>query len=379
MIREIAAIVRKDLKQAKRDPRFMAPSLIIPFVFLLVYVVMWNSVGGGESFTCGLVVQDTSPQADDMADIIENMVSTTNHTWFKIERYDLTTASQLYQDTQLISYILIPAGFGANISSGQRAKLVIFINNANDDVVKNYVHRIETAVFLYNQGAVYPDFNQSGARIILDESFSLQTTPSNVSYMAAVGILLSLMTCSIAGQALLTATEFETGAIQDTLNSPVSRVALVIGRTIAAIPRSFAVLLITIPVICLSLSVFPTGNLLVLTGILLLTVLAMVPIGELIGMKTKKREQALLASVLITVMAFLGGGGIAPIGLIPASLRAILELIPMTYSFSLWTRVFFLDTVLGLLKGSLFLIATWIVMSAAVESQFPKGDAGMET
>jgi ABC-2 type transport system permease protein len=366
MMREIAAIVRKDLRQAKRDPRFMAPSLIIPFVFLLVYVVMWNSVGGGESFTCGLVVRDTSPQADDMANIIENMVSTTNHTWFKIERYDLATASQLYQDTQLISYILIPAGFGANISSGQRAKVVIFINNANDDVVKNYVHRIETAVFLYNQGAVYPDFNQSGARIILDESFSLQATPSNVSYMAAVGILLSLMTCSIAGQALLTATEFETGAIQDTLNSPVSRVALVIGRTIAAIPRSFAVLLITIPVICLSLSVFPIGNLLVLTGILLLTVLAMVPIGELIGMKTKKREQALLASVLITVMAFLGGGGIAPIGLIPASLRTILELIPMTYSFSLWTRVFFLDTVLGLWKGSLFLIATWIVMSAAV-------------
>lgn len=366
MLREIAAIVKKDLKQAKRDPKFLGPSLIIPFVFLLVYTIMWTSVGGGESFACGLVVEDISPEANDLADILENMVSTTNHTWFSIERFDLETADELYRNTDLIAYILIPEGFGDNLTNGQNTTIVMFINNVNDDVVKNYVHRIEAAVLLFNQGAVHPDFDQSDAPISLEESFSLVATPSNLEYMAAVAILLSLIACSLASQAMLTATEFETGALQDTLNSPTPRLALVLGRTIAAIPRSFSALLISAPVICFSMNVFPVGNVVILFGILLLTILALVPIGELIGMKIRNREQALLAAILLTVAGFIMGGGMAPIGLSPASIQLIIEILPTTHSLILWPRVFFSDTVLGLTISTLYLLGTWIVMSAVV-------------
>ncbi|MHA2265500.1 MAG: ABC transporter permease [Candidatus Thorarchaeota archaeon] len=366
MLREIAAIVKKDLKQAKRDPKFLGPSLIIPFVFLLVYTIMWTSVGGGESFACGLVIEDVSPEANDLADILENMVSTTNHTWFSIERFDLETADELYRNTDLIAYILIPEGFGNNLTNGQNATIVMFINNVNDDVVKNYVHRIEAAVLLFNQGAVHPDFDQSDAPISLEESFSLAATPSNIEYMAAVAILLSLIACSLASQAMLTATEFETGALQDTLNSPTPRLALVLGRTIAAIPRSFSALLISAPVICFSMNVFPVGNIVILFGILLLTILALVPIGELIGMKIRNREQALLAAVLLTVAGFIMGGGMAPIGLSPALIQLIMELLPTTHSLILWPRVFFSDTILGLTFSTMYLLGTWIVMSAVV-------------
>lgn len=366
MLREIAAIVKKDLKQAKRDPKFLGPSLIIPFVFLLVYTIMWTSVGGGESFACGLVVEDLSPEANDMADILENMMSTTNHTWFSIERYDLETADDLYRTGELIAYIVIPEGFGDNITSGQNTTAVMFINNVNDDVVKNYVHRFEAAVLLFNQGAVYPGFDQSDARIAMEESFSLTATPSNLKYMAAVAIILSLIACSLASQAMLTATEFETGALQDTLNSPTPRLALVLGRTIAAIPRSLSALLISAPVICLSMNVFPVGNPFILFGILLLTILSLVPIGELIGMKIRNREQSLLAAVLLTVTGFILGGGMAPIGLSPLSIRMIVSVLPITHSLGLWPRVFFLDTMLGLTNSILYLIGTWIVMSALV-------------
>ncbi|MFX1559939.1 MAG: ABC transporter permease [Promethearchaeota archaeon] len=366
MLREIAAIVKKDLKQAKRDPKFLGPSLIIPFVFLLVYTIMWTSVGGGESFACGLVVEDISPEANDMADILENMVSTTNHTWFSIEHYDLETAEELFRNGELIAYILIPEGFGDNITSGQNATAVMFINNVNDDVVKNYVHRFEAAVLLFNQGAVYPDFDQTTAPIAIDESLSLTATPSNQEYMAAVAILLSLIACSLASQAMLTASEFETGALQDTLNSPIPRLALVLGRTIAAIPRSFSALLISAPVICVSMNVFPIGNLLILLGILLLTILALVPIGELIGMKIRNREQALLAAVLLTVTGFILGGGMAPIGLSPFGIRIIMLILPTTHSLALWSRVFFLDTMLGLTTSALYLLGTWVVLSAVV-------------
>ncbi|MFW9968431.1 MAG: ABC transporter permease [Candidatus Thorarchaeota archaeon] len=363
MLREILAVARKDLKQAKRDPRFIAPSLIVPFILALVYTIMWTQVGGGESFVCGLVVEDQSSQADEMADILENMVSTTNFTWFKMTRYDSESASQLFQRGDLIAYILIPEGFGANVTSGLKSTLTIYIANLNDDVVKNYVHRIEAGILLYNQRAAYPDFNQSDARIALEETLNLQVTPSNVSYMYAVGIILSMIVCSVAGQAMATAADFETQAIYDTMNSPASRLAIVIGHTAAAIPRSIVVLTITIPALLLGTGTLPAGNLAVLGLILLLTILALVPVGELIGIRTKQREQAILFSVLFAVVGFLAGGGLAPIGLMPAEMRAIVLLLPTTHSIAMWTRVFFQDTMLGLLSGVVFLLAVWIVLS----------------
>jgi ABC-type multidrug transport system permease subunit len=366
MIREVAAVFRKELRQARRDPRFMAPSLIVPFVFLLVYSIMWSTIGGGESFACGLVVQDISPEADDMAGIIENMVSTTNFTWFSIERYNLTAADSLWRNGGIIGYILIPTGFGANISSGGTAKITLFIANLNDDVVKNYVHRIEAAVLLYNQGAVYPEFNQSDAPVALQETLSLASTPSNLTYMAAVSIMLSLIACTLTSQAMSTASEFETGAIHDTLGSPTSRVAILLGRTLAAIPRSFLSVLVLAPVVYVWIGVTPVGNILVLVGIMLLTVLALVPIGEIIGMKTRKKEQSLLAGILLTVLGFLAGGGLAPIGLTPINYRLVIELLPMTHSIGMWARVFFMDTMTGLMYGTAFLLGCWIVLSFVV-------------
>jgi ABC-type multidrug transport system permease subunit len=366
MLRQIIAIVKKDLKQSKRDPKFLGPSLIIPLVFLLVYVLMWNSVGGGESFACGLVVQDTSTEANEFADILENMVSTTNHTWFAIERYNLATADELYHNTKLIAFIVIPEGFGTNITSGLNATATMYINNANDDVVKNYVHRFEAAVLLFNQGAFYPAFSQSEARIAINESLSLSSTPSNQEYMAAVALVLSFMTCSLTSQAMLTASEFETNAIHDTMNSPTPRYTLVIGRTLAAIPRSFISFFIVAPITCLSMNIYPVGNVFVLAGILFLTALALSPLGELIGMKLRNREQALLASVLFVMIGFILGGGMAPIGLSPQIIQNIASILPTTHTLTLWARVFFNDTLLGLSISSFVLVLTWVVLSIVV-------------
>ncbi len=367
MRREIAAVVKKDLILAKRDPRFMGPSFIVPIVFLSVFVIMSSSVGsGGEAFTCGLVVEDDTAFGEEMAGIIENMRSTTNHTWFTTTRYTPEQASQLFQNGDLIAYILIPEDFGANISAGLGANIVLYVNNVNDDVVKNYVHRVENAVLLYNQGATSPDFDQSEAKVALEETLVLHETPGILEYSGAAAVMLSLMACILTGQAMSTATDFETKAIYDTINSPTSRIALVLGATIAAIPRTLAVLMITIPIITIMTGMTPVGNIFILFGILILTIIGLVPIGELIGLITKKRETALLSGVLLSVVGFFVGGGLAPVALIPINFRVFSLLFPTTYGLGMWTRIFFYDTFTGLLGGTLALLGIWIVGSFIV-------------
>ncbi len=361
MLRAIGAVVRKELRLARRDPRFMGPSLILPFILMSVFTVLLSSAGGGEAFACGLVIDDQSQQAEEIAAIIENMKSTTNHTWFSVTRYEASEAASLVEDGTLIAYIIIPEGFGANLSAGLDANIIMILNNINNDITKNYVHRIEAAVLLYNQGALSPDFDQSNAQIALEETLILQDTPSNLSYMASSAILLSVVVCTLAAQALLTASEFETAAIYDALNSPTPRLALILGRTLAAIPRTLVILLITYPVLSIAFGLTPAGNPLVLIGILILTILGLVPIGEIIGILTRKREQALLVGILLSVVMFYTSGGIAPVALMPSALRYVTYLFPVTHGMTLWNRVFFLDTMTGLWFNSAFLILFWIV------------------
>ncbi len=365
-MRQLLAVIRKDLRLARRDPRFLAPSIIVPFVLLSVYVILWSSFGGGEAFSCGLVIQDDTPQGEEMAQIIESMKSTTNHTWFSITRYDLSEAENLYLSGDLIAYIIIPSGFGANISSGQDSQIVMHVNNINDDIVKNYVHRIEAAVLLYNQGAFAPEFNQSEASIAIEEYHSLPMTPGNTEYAGAAAIILSLITCTLAGQGMNTATEFENKAIDDTLNSPISRFILILGHTLSAIPRSLLVLLLTFPIVSIILNIAPSGNPFILLGIVLLTAIALTPLGELIGILTKEREKALLVSVILTIIGFLAGGGMAPVSLMPIQFRVVALLIPITHVIILWTRAFYYDTTLGLLSSSLALCVVWLVFTLAV-------------
>lgn len=365
MLRSILAVARKELRQARRDPRFIAPALIAPFMLLSIYVILIPTFGGGEAWACGLVVDDQTSYAAEMAEIITNMKSTTNHTWFTITEYDSITAKELFQSGSLIAYVLIPSGFGANISAGLNASVVIYINNINDDVVKNYVHRIEAAVLLYNQGARYPDFSQSDALVSLDETLTLKVTPGLSQYAASATIILSLIICAVAGQALATAAESESRAIYETLNSPISRLDLILGRTIAAIPRSLMSIIIVFPITAIGMSVYPTGNFLLLGLIVLFTILALAPIGEIIGMIARKRETALLISVLLTVFAFLAGGGLAPIGLMPQQFRIFSLLLPTTHTLALWTRIYFYNTFSGLVSGFIVLAITWTLGTAA--------------
>lgn len=365
-MRELLAIIRKDLRVARRDPRFLGPSLIVPFVLLSVYVILWSSFGGGEAFTCGLVVQDDTVYGEEMAEIIEGMRSSTNHTWFSITRYDLTEAENHFLSGDLIAYIVIPSGFGANISSENDAQLIMYVNNINDDIVKNYVHRIEAAVLLYNQGALSPDFDQSEAMVSLEEYHSLALTPGNTEYAGAAAIILSLITCTLAGQGMNTAADYENKAIEDTLNSPVSRVVLMLGHSLSAVPRSLFVLVISFPIVSIILNISPVGNPVLLFAVLILSALALTPLGELIGILTKEKEKALLASVLLTIIGFLAGGGLAPVSLMPIQFRMVALMIPVTHVIILWTRLFYFDTTLGLVSSSLALVVFWLLFTAAV-------------
>jgi ABC-2 type transport system permease protein len=361
MLREVVSVIRKELRLARRDPRFVGPSLIVPFVFLLVYSILWSSVGGGESFVCGLVVEDQSQAADDMAAIIEGMRSTTNYTWFDITRYSESEASALFANGNLIAYILIPEGFGTNLSLGVESRVVLFLNNLNDDVVKNYIHRVEAAVLLFNQKAYAPNFDQSDSRIALQETLNLDKTPSNIDYTASAAIILSVIVCTLAGQSMLTAGQFETKAIYDEINSPSNRAALIFGRTLAAIPRTLFVLLITYPIITIWFGVTPSGNPFVLFFILLLTIIGLVPLGEIFGILTKNKEQALLVGVILSVVCFFAGGGLAPVGLLPQLFRYFTYIFPSTHGMTMWNRVYFFDTTEGLLFNSIALVVFWFI------------------
>ncbi|MHA1780185.1 MAG: ABC transporter permease [Candidatus Thorarchaeota archaeon] len=190
-------------------------------------------------------------------------------------------------------------------------------------------------------------------------------TPSLLSYNGISAILLSVVACAIGGQAMLAAADIENGALYETLNSPAPRISYILGRTIAAIPRSILGLVFVIPFITLTLGLPSTGEPLLLVGVVILTILGTAPIGEIIGNGVGNREQALLLSVIITILGYFAGGGLAPVSLLPQPYRSITLLSPMTYALDFWIRSFFIGSQ-GILLFPIFMLFFWWILLTAL-------------
>ncbi|MHA1771766.1 MAG: hypothetical protein ACTSXS_09305, partial [Candidatus Thorarchaeota archaeon] len=86
---------------------------------------------------------------------------------------------------------------------------------------------------------------------------------------------------------------------------------------------------------------------------------------EIIGNGVGNREQALLLSVIITILGYFAGGGLAPVSLLPQPYRSITLLSPMTYALDFWIRSFFIGSQ-GILLFPIFMLFFWWILLTAL-------------
>lgn len=151
---------------------------------------------------------------------------------------------------------------------------------------------------------------------------------SRVDFVAPGVLALAIMSTAFTGQAIATGFERRYGVLKRLGATPLSRAGLMLSKTAAVI--AVEVIQVTaVTVVALVLGWSPKGNPLWAVLLILLGTAAFSGLGLL--MAGTLRAEATLAAANLVYLVLLGVGGVIfPVSAFPASVRPLLELLPIT-------------------------------------------------
>ncbi|WP_059009327.1 ABC transporter permease [Streptomyces specialis] len=167
-----------------------------------------------------------------------------------------------------------------------------------------------------------------GAVDIIDVSAEERAGGERVDFLAPGILALAVLSTAFTGQAIATGFERRYGVLKRLAVSPLPRWGLMCGKTCAVLV-TLALQTALLTAVALALGWSPRGNPLAVAVLMLLGTAAMSGLGLLMA-GTLRAEATLAAANLVFVLLVFFGGVVVPLDDFPATVRDVLELLPVT-------------------------------------------------
>jgi ABC-2 type transport system permease protein len=324
-MRKALAVYRKELRQILRDRRTLLILVFIPALFLLLYGYALNF--DIRHIALAVDDRDGTPQSRAVVSAFVNSgyfdLVATAHSPAEIER--------LVNLNRARAVLVIPEGFGRDVSSGLHAPVQVIIDGDNANTattVLGYAASLLRTVGgeLAPSSLVRPPPLAVEPRIWYNPELrsTLFLVPGLIAYIG--------MITAVASTALSIVREKESGTIEQVRMAPIDTFSFVAGKTLPyfLISLASAALIILTSMVLFGLPM--RGNWLALLVALSLFLVGALGTGLLISTVAESQQvafqMALLISFLPTIML---SGFIFPISGMPAFLQAITYVVPAKY------------------------------------------------
>jgi ABC-2 type transport system permease protein len=331
-MKSFLTLVRLDMAIWRRTPWVIATALIPPIGMAILVTMLTFAV---TRQPVALVVQDHSPQAQAMADIIRSDTDT-----YQLYPTDLAGARTLLQKQEVTSIIVIPKGFGQKVAT-DGAKVDLTLNNIDYDFADDIRRSIGRSVAEYDA----PELGVASARsqsqsvvpnpyrVNIAESDLRQTDVDFLHYQVVPVLILLIINVGMLSSAVLSSRDRERRTDRVLALAPVSPTARIAARLTGGMLVTAAV---TIPVTWILIATHqiapPDGHWWALIGVLTLTALLSVSLGSLLGVALKRSTTVALAAVILASYLFFLGGGFTTIAFLPNWLQEVSRVVPTRYS-----------------------------------------------
>jgi len=324
-LRVIRATAGNDIRVALTDRLFFLTGLIIPFNFLLVFILF--AFSGGLAPTA-VVMEDNGPLAQQFVATMRNSHS------FRIHVTDAARAQREIEAGGIVAVVTIPPRFDSDLQSGRRVELPVMVNNLQTDFTNDIRRAIPLAITNF-YAAAYPD-----QVVVRTREVDVQAHDTDyVPYLAVSVVVAAVLITGILQGAIVAAREYETHTIKELMLSPAPRWALAAGKVIGTLTLNMvAVVLVTLVVVFL-VGARPTHPI-ELIGLALLTMAASVAIGILAGSLLRRRQAAIPLSIGITLPLFFMSGPFGPANWLGPVAGAIAFASPMFYAIEAFQHAF---------------------------------------
>ena len=319
------AVYRKELRQISRDRRTLTTIIFVPAFFLLLYGYALN----WDIRHIALAVQDrdASPQSRTLVSAFVN----SGYFDRVADAYSPEEIDRLLDLNVARAALVIPEGFGRDVSSGRRPQVQLLVDGDNANTA--------TTVMGYAGNIV------RGAGAALSPDSVLVAPPASVEpriwynpelrstlFLVPGLIAYILMITAVISTALSIVREKESGTMEQVRMAPIDTFSFVVGKSI---PYFFISLVSAALIILAAMVLFGLpmrGNWLALLVALSLFIAGALGTGLLISTVAETQQVAFQAAMLTSFLPTLMlSGFIFPISSMPDFLQLVTHIVPARY------------------------------------------------
>jgi ABC-2 type transport system permease protein len=317
------AVFRKELTQMTRDRATLFFSLFIPvFELVLFGVIDMNAKH------IPTIVYDQS-RTQESRQLIDQFVATNllKVTAYANSRAELQHAIVAGHEQVAVE---IPPDYARNLAMNRQADVLVMIDGSDSSIATQALAAANGVALSNNIAHLLP---VARTQAVIEAHPIMMFNPdmrsANLLIPGLIAILLTFSGTILSAFAIVK--ERERGTLEQLMVTPVSPLAVVLGKILPYLFLAYVELLIVLLLMRWLFLVTTHGSLLLLLGLASVYLLALLSFGLLISSRAKSQMEAMQRAMGIMLPSVLLSGYVFPISSLPLPLRVISHLLPATH------------------------------------------------
>lgn len=375
-LRVMKASFLKEMRVWKRNPRKLSLVILLPLLFFAAFTLLMGGVYYGSGVEVALVVEEQNPSVftNGFIEILEEYDPIPPRL-VPIEM-DAESASQLFENGDILLVITIPTGFEYALSHNESTSVHIRVANVHEDLTKNLRMPVIRKLDLFYQRYLGQDSP------VTFEVENLRTfTPPRLAYMAWTITLYAIMVGAIFGAGSALTQEFEQDTWDELNLSNQSPHSIFLGKMLSGVVISYIAPPIIIGLSYLMFRVWPNGDFIIFLSLSLLLSLFCSGIGLILGAILRNSVFMVPLAALGGLFYWIVGGGIAPLELVGVTFGTINEYLPIANVYRSFIRMF-VEGSYGTLAVDLSVIGifaiVFVIISPILAGRLSRVDVGQK-
>ncbi len=332
---ELAAMIRKEFRQIIRDPRTLGILLVVPLLLLVLFGFAISL--DVETVGIAVVDGDGSPESRRVLEMFGS-----GDVFERAEvSFSASGAEEALVDGTVDAVVVLPPGFGRDLTAGETPEVQILIDGSNVTVASTAQGYIEAALSklavrrIFERriplpGSVDPDSIQS----TIDVRSRTWYNPELRSTVFLVPGLVSfiMVITAVISTAMSVVREKERGTMEMLEASPLRPLSLILGKTVPYMVLALGETMLILAAGRFFFGVEIKGSYVLLLCVTTLFLLSCLGLGLLLSTLADTQQTAFLLSVIVTVLpTFILSGFVFPIRNMPPVVQGITYIFPARY------------------------------------------------
>jgi len=346
----LAAIVRKEFIQIRRDPPSLVISLVMPVLMLLLFGYAVTT----DINNISLAVLDQDHQRPG-----RELVSRLEQTgYFQPVYYvdDFAKLEGMLDEGKAKAALIIPEGYAKAIRRGEQAQVQFLVDGSDPLIARTALSAAEITGKVHSQEMLVKQVKAAGGQVPEGPGVDMRTRAyynpglesMKFNVPGLIGLVLQNITIMLTAFALVR--ERERGTLEQLMVTPVQGAELMVGKLIPYIIIAFVDVALVLSVGTLWFGVPVRGSILLLLGLAFLFLVFALGLGIMFSTVAKTQLQAMQMAMMFILPSVLLSGFIFPRESMPDVIRYLGYLIPLTY---------FLEILRGIMLKGVGLTFLW--------------------